>query len=228
MLGAVLGTLLVGGVAFATTSTFMLGATNSPDALTAVTAQNKDGHGGLNGPMIKLTNPSTGSSATALGLTAGSGRPPFTTNSNARVPNLNADLLDGVDSSSFMKGGGQFFTGKVQVVPGDLNVALIHHLATPAFTTDVYCDDDPTFGGGISFDVTGSADMVMEGPGASSNSNPGGSGMGGSMPNGSSVRIGAGWTNGHMVTMWVTLLTRSGSADPRDDGCYFELQGVVK
>jgi hypothetical protein len=231
ILGAALGTLLFGGTyALATNANFILGSTtaNKPDALTAVTAQNKDGHGGLGGPMIRLLNPSTGSSATALGLTVGSGRPPFTTNSSVRVANLNADLLDGIDSSSFVKGGGEVLSNKVQVVPGDTGIVLVDHLATkPAFKTLVDCNADPAVGGSVNFSTTGPADMFLNSP-TGSISNPGGTGMGSGMHNGSTIRIGSGWTDGHMLTMWVFLLTKTGQPDPRDDGCYFQMRVVVK
>jgi hypothetical protein len=231
MLGTVLGTLLLGGTyALATNTNFILGSTtaNKPDALTAVTAQDKDGKGGLSGPMIRLVNPSTGSSATALGLTVGSGRPPFTTNSSVRVANLNADLLDGIDSSSFVKGGGEVLSNKLQVVPGDTAVLLLDHSATkPAFKALVGCKDDPAAGGNIDFSTTGPADMFLYSP-TGSISNAGGTGMGSGMPNSSTIKIGSGWTDGHMLTMWVFLLTKTGQPDPRDDGCYFQMRVVVK
>jgi hypothetical protein len=69
ILGGVLGAMLLGGsYALATTSSFILGSTtaNVPDAFTAVTAKNVDAHGGLNGPLIRLTNGSTSTNATAL------------------------------------------------------------------------------------------------------------------------------------------------------------------
>jgi hypothetical protein len=40
--------------------------------------------------------------ASALGLAVDSGKPPFTTNSGTKVDNLNADRLDGHDSSYFL------------------------------------------------------------------------------------------------------------------------------
>ncbi len=106
LVGGIAGALMAAGtVALASTSNFILGSTtaNTPNALTAVTAQNADGTGGLNGKMIQLTNNSTGSSTTALGLTVGSGRPPLTVNSGTKVTNLNADKLDSIDSTGFVK-----------------------------------------------------------------------------------------------------------------------------
>jgi hypothetical protein len=105
ILGAATATFLMGGtLALASQTGFILGSTsNAPDALTAVTAKSKDGHGGLAGPMVQLTNKSTGSTASALGLTVGSGRPPLVVNSSTRVANLNADKLDGLDSSALQR-----------------------------------------------------------------------------------------------------------------------------
>jgi len=60
------------------------------------------GGSGLNATMLQLTNTSTGASATALGLTTPSSRPPMIVSSGAKVANLNADKLDGQDSSSFV------------------------------------------------------------------------------------------------------------------------------
>src|SRR5512132_3584726 len=104
LVGGIAGAVMAAGtVALASTSNFILGSTtaNTPNALTAVTAENIDGNGGLNGQMIKLTNNSTGTSATALGLTTPPSRPPMIVSSGAKVTNLNADKLDGIDSTGF-------------------------------------------------------------------------------------------------------------------------------
>jgi hypothetical protein len=105
VLGAATATVLMGATfAVASQVGFVLGSTaNAPDALTAVTAQNKDGKGGIGGAMVQLTNKSTGSAATALGLTVGTGRPPLTVNSSTKVANLNADRLDGFDSAALQR-----------------------------------------------------------------------------------------------------------------------------
>jgi hypothetical protein len=119
LVGALSAFLVGGTVAVATNMTFVLGAANTPDAPTTVTAQNKDGKGGLNGPMIQLKNTSTASSATPLRLVAGAGRPPFTTNSSTRVDNLNADKIDGIDSAGFVQGAGRgLFRNKVYLKAG--------------------------------------------------------------------------------------------------------------
>ena len=106
LIAAVVSAVVSAGAAVATTSNFILGSTtaNVPDAPTAVTAKNVS-LGGLNAKMLQLTNNSTGSSATALGLTTPSSRPPLIVNSQTKVANLNADKLDGIDSTGFLATG---------------------------------------------------------------------------------------------------------------------------
>ena len=100
---AVVSAVVSASAAVATTSNFILGSTtaNVPDAPTAVTAKNVS-LGGLNAKLLQLTNNSTGSSATALGLTTPGSRPPMIVSSGAKVANLNADKLDGIDSGGFL------------------------------------------------------------------------------------------------------------------------------
>ena len=106
LIAAVVSAVVSASAAVATTSNFILGSTtaNVPDAPTAVTAKNVS-LGGLNAKMLQLTNNSTGSSATALGLTTPSSRPPLIVSSQAKVANLNADKLDGIDSTGFLARG---------------------------------------------------------------------------------------------------------------------------
>jgi hypothetical protein len=48
--------------------------------------------------------------------------PPFNVGNNAKVPNLNADLLDGIDSSAFVLKGGDTMTGNLTLAnPASLN-----------------------------------------------------------------------------------------------------------
>jgi hypothetical protein len=87
----------LGGTAWAATGGgLVLGFPNSATSATQLTATN-------NGKALQLTQNSTGGSATALGLSVASGRPPMTVNSPVKVANLNADLLDGQDGASFGK-----------------------------------------------------------------------------------------------------------------------------
>jgi hypothetical protein len=54
--------------------------------------------------MLRITNNGTG---TALQLIVKAGRPPLITNSTTKVVNLNADSIDGLDSSAFLPVGGK-------------------------------------------------------------------------------------------------------------------------
>jgi hypothetical protein len=201
--------LLAGAVAYATNTTFILGSTaNSPDALTAATAQNKDSHGGLSGAMIQLTNHSTSSAGTALGLTAGAGRPPFTTNSSARVANLNADRLDGTSAAGFASGGGRLFNARVVVNPGlSFQTAFDHSTSVPNFRVDYECTD-PNGAGSIRLvntSPTAVADIFgREGRSVSDTT----VGTGGSLTlntvnTGTGAEFNAGWYDGHRLTLWV-------------------------
>jgi hypothetical protein len=99
LIAALVSAFVAAGAAVATTKTFVLGTSNTVDAASTVTA----GSSGLNAKLLQLTNNSTGSSATALGLTTPSSRPPMIVSSQAKVANLNADKLDGVDSTGFLR-----------------------------------------------------------------------------------------------------------------------------
>jgi hypothetical protein len=71
---------------------FNLGATNTVNALSSLV-------GSTAGPMLKVDNNGTGS---ALQLEANAGKSPLTVNADAgKATNLNADKLDGKDSSGF-------------------------------------------------------------------------------------------------------------------------------
>jgi hypothetical protein len=99
LIAAVVSAFVAAGAAVATTQTFVLGTTNTVDAASTVTA----GSSGLNAKMLQLRNNNTGSSATALALTTPGSRPPMIVSSAAKVANLNADKLDGIDSAGFLR-----------------------------------------------------------------------------------------------------------------------------
>ena len=98
-----LGALFValGGTAVAATGDpFLLGKANTADHTTALASTS------ATGPTLKLVNNQTGSTASALALNVGPGRPPFTTNSTVQVSNLNASKVDGVGSGDLVQGHG--------------------------------------------------------------------------------------------------------------------------
>jgi hypothetical protein len=75
---------------------WILGQLNSATTMTRLA-----GSGGVDGPMLVVTNNDSGADDTALDLNVQSGEPPMTVNSQTRVTNLNADRLDGLNSSAF-------------------------------------------------------------------------------------------------------------------------------
>jgi hypothetical protein len=91
---------LGGTNAYATVTTFMLGATNTSNAPTALTASTTAWPTTASQRLLQLTNTNTAVGATAMGLNVASGHAPFTVNSGTKVTNLNADRLDGIDSSA--------------------------------------------------------------------------------------------------------------------------------
>jgi hypothetical protein len=87
--------IALGGTTYAATGgNFLLGKPNSASSTTSLTAP-------IAGKGLQVTNTSTGAGATALGLKVASGHPPFAVNSGTKVTNLNADKLDGIDSTGF-------------------------------------------------------------------------------------------------------------------------------
>jgi hypothetical protein len=99
LLGALILVFVTAGTAFAASagSPFRLGVLNTINVLTRLT-------GTRAGPMLRITNNGTG---TALQLLVKPGRPPLTTNSTTKVTNLNADSVDGLDSSAFLPVAGK-------------------------------------------------------------------------------------------------------------------------
>jgi len=70
-------------------NSFILGSLNN--SATAITRL----LGNVAGPALYIVNPSTSSAATAATFQVASGHPPFRVTSPTKVPNLNADLVDG-------------------------------------------------------------------------------------------------------------------------------------
>jgi hypothetical protein len=84
----------------ATGGNFILGKANSAGAVSKLTAP-------IANPALQLVNQSTASGATALGLNVAPGKPPLKVNATAgKATNLNADRLDGLDSSRLIEARG--------------------------------------------------------------------------------------------------------------------------
>ncbi len=77
---------------------FDLGKTNTVNAITKLV-------GSVAGPSLQIDNNSTNAAATALDLQVEAGKAPMKVNSETKVANLNADKIDGLDSSQFQKAG---------------------------------------------------------------------------------------------------------------------------
>ena len=83
---------------------WLLGNSNVATAITSL-----GGRLGVDGPMVRITNNNTEGDAvdtddTALDLRVQSGEPPMWVNSDTKVANLNADKLDGKNSTEFISG----------------------------------------------------------------------------------------------------------------------------
>jgi hypothetical protein len=72
---------------------FILGVINSATQRTALVAN-------FNGSTLQVNNTSAAASAVPLQLTAAAGHPPMKVNTVAKVINLNADYVDGLDAST--------------------------------------------------------------------------------------------------------------------------------
>src|SRR5436190_8214505 len=107
--------VLAGGTTLAATGgNFILGQSNSASSTTSLTRTGANAGKGL-----QVTNTSTAAGATALGLNVASGHAPFTVNSGTKVTNLNADKLDGIDSSAFVPNSKLVRVGPVAVTPAN-------------------------------------------------------------------------------------------------------------
>jgi hypothetical protein len=96
---------------------FNLGVTNTVSAVTELVS---DAGTGPSGPMLRIDNNSTNTAATALDLQVEDGKVPMKVNRTTKVTNLNADLLDGLNSTVFVQGGGKVSRfGSVKMNNGD-------------------------------------------------------------------------------------------------------------
>ena len=127
-------------------SAFNLGKTNTVSAISKLV-------GSVAGPSLLIDNNSTNSAATALDLQVEAGKAPMKVNSGARVANLNADKLDGMDAGQLQgfstlrvrtteetapagssigqtascQAGEQAISGSVQLKTGDINKSSTMH-----------------------------------------------------------------------------------------------------
>jgi hypothetical protein len=87
----------LGGASYsATGGNFILGRSNSASTQTKLVA-------GVAGPALGVDNLNTGAGAAGLRIVTAATRPPLIVNSSTRVDNLNADKLDGLNSTQFAR-----------------------------------------------------------------------------------------------------------------------------
>jgi hypothetical protein len=81
----------------ATGGNFILGTGNSAVTQTRLSAP-------VNGPALRIDNLNTGANASGLKIITNPALPALVVNSAVKVENLNADKLDGLDSTEFVQG----------------------------------------------------------------------------------------------------------------------------
>jgi hypothetical protein len=90
----------LGGAGYAATGgNFILGTPNTATSETSLTAS------GTTANALKVTNSNTAAGATPLRLVATAGHAPLAVNQTTKVPLLNVDMLDGIDSTGFIRRG---------------------------------------------------------------------------------------------------------------------------
>jgi hypothetical protein len=132
--------IALSGVTYAATGgNFILGNRNTATSQTSLAAP-------LAGKALQVTNMSTATGATALGLSVAAGKTPFTVNSGTKVANLNADKLDGLDSNALRGARAWALTGGFSCASdsfclprgaGFKGVAYVAHIAAGKYCVGV-------------------------------------------------------------------------------------------
>jgi hypothetical protein len=118
--------IVLGGASYAATGgNFILGKPNTAANTTSLSAP-------VSGKALQVTNTGTVASSTALGLNVASGHAPFTVNSGAKVANLNADKLDGIDSTGFKSNAYVDREDAIQALTGSATPNQVAKLDLPA------------------------------------------------------------------------------------------------
>jgi len=157
----ILAFIVLGGVSYAASGgSLILGKANSASSTTSLSAP-------VSGKKaLQVTNTSTGAGATALGLNVASGHPPFTTNSGTKVTNLNADKLDGQDSTSFVTTAALRQVGPLTVTPpdgsgGGVTIATVGHFTLTGACSRNQTSGVDSFGIQVDTDASDGAYTVM-------------------------------------------------------------------
>jgi hypothetical protein len=117
LIAAVVSAFVAAGAAVATTQTFILGTTDRVNAATKVTNLQSNGTtvNPVDAPLLTVENKSTSANATPLSLVASANHSPLKVNTQTKVTNLNADQLDGKDSSALIQGKGKTYNLAVAI-----------------------------------------------------------------------------------------------------------------
>lgn len=118
---------------------------------------------GVNGPMVRLTNNNAGTDDTALELRVQTGEAPMAVNSSARVDSLNADQLDGQDSSNFVPTNTNSFV-RNNLYRSESAVTAGTQLGDGTFTLAASCDAGDVMLSGGPANVSATTDMVESFP----------------------------------------------------------------
>src|SRR5215212_3341509 len=114
----------LGGAGYAATGgTFILGRANSATSQSGLASNNA-------GKALNVTQKSTGTGATALGLNVPAGKPPFTVNSATRVNHLNADRVDGKHDTQLSPGAAAVRTADAALTPFAYTSVLTLNITT--------------------------------------------------------------------------------------------------
>ena len=136
-----------------------LGQGNAATKITAL-----GGTLGVNGPMLKLINKNTGTDDTALRLEVQPGEAPMSVNSSTKVDSLNADQLDGLDSSNFLPASSinAFVRNDTYRTEGALGPG--QQLGDGTFVLSASCDSGDVMLSGGPANISPTTDMVESFP----------------------------------------------------------------
>lgn len=128
MIVALVGVFLgLGGVGVAATGgNFILGQPNTADKTTALSSNV------TTGPTLQLTNTST---KPAARFTTSSGVAPFAVDRSTRVANLNADQLDAINSTGFVRGKSAQVVSSRITTANDHSAPFVPIITVPGFGT---------------------------------------------------------------------------------------------
>jgi hypothetical protein len=118
---------------------------------------------GVNGPMLKLVNKNAGTDDTALRLEVDPGEAPMSVNSSTRVDSLNADQLDGQDSSQFVPTSTNSFV-RNNLYRAESALGLGTQLGDGTFTLSASCDPGDVMLSGGPANISPTTDMVESFP----------------------------------------------------------------